>query len=107
MHDFLTLLAVLVTWGLLPASLHIMLQLMVARSATKHQQRLTIQQQRLREWRTCIPYVTPDWPRRAHMDTTCQCDATLWHISYARDDAFAQEVTTCAQRALDSTHIHN
>jgi len=105
MHSFLHMVAALVVWGLLPAALHVFMQLQIAREATK---RTCIARRRLREWRTRVPYVAPDWPKRAHMGTTCQCEATLWHISYARDDAFAQEVTRCAQRALDSsTHIYN
>lgn len=110
MHSLLHMIVALVIWGLFPASLHVFMQLQIAREAEKRT-RLTkerLRKARLREWRARVPKVTRQWPREAHMGTICQCEATLWHISYARDDALAQEITTCAQRALNSApHIHN
>jgi len=104
MHSLLQLFAVLVVWGLLPAGVYLFVQ-MHAYRATQKPARLA--KQRLRAWRTHIAYVTPHWPKRAHMDTTAD-EGVLWYVSYAREDALRNEVTTSAQRALDSsTHIYN
>ena len=104
MDSLLQAIGAMIIWGLLPASLHVFIQLQMARTA--HRRHLA--KRRLKEWRTRVPYVTPNWPRRAYMDTACQDEGVLWYVSTCREDALRQEVTTCAQRALNSApHIHN
>ena len=112
MHDLLRMTVALVVWGLIPASVQVLLDLMVSRSIDK-QQRIIDQRerQRLREWRTHIAYVTPHWPRRAHMDSVCYEHRVLWHISTAHEDALAHQALMIAHQAdhdmRRSLHIHN
>lgn len=105
MDDLIIILAAIVVWGLLPAGLHLMVMLQMAKN-TQH--RRSLAKQRLREWRNQVPHVALQWPKEAHMGTRCTEHSTLWYIERAHPDALRQEVTTVAQRAIDSpTHLPN
>ena len=109
MADLITLIAVLVVWGLIPASVHFVLQFLMRRETDKIR-RAHLERQRLWEWRTRIPYVTPDWPREAHMDTVAS--HTIYeHVHTAHEDAFAYEAMIVGQEAAHAlratSHIRN
>ena len=99
MHSLLQILVGILIWGLLPAGLHLMVMLQIAKN---NERRRTLAKRE-------VQHVALQWPKEAHMDTQCTEHSTLWYIERAHPDALRQEVTTVAQRALSdpSTHIEN
>ena len=113
MIDLIEFIAACLIWGIAPAGLHVLLQLMVARAAEKRSRRgrHALRKQRLREWRTRIPDTSAVQPVASHADHTCRSERLLWYLSYARDDAIAHDAQMlahqAAHRARRSTHIQN
>lgn len=109
MNGFLQILATAVTWGLLPACIHVLWGLLEGKRRTKT--RRTLEAQRLRGWRTHVPHVTTRWHRTAHMGTACTDPRVVHYIRYAREDALTHRTLMVAHQAAAthrrSTHVQN